>query len=310
MFALTTTEIVAIVIVVILAVLTAGVLLLLLRRLRERRAKLLGELRDRPALIQDRAFNRIAMARREAEILSRQGADVGRPRDLIAQAQGAFDVRNYDHAYELAQQAHEALVHSRLDGPLPSLSPTVHSPAPVATPPPSGPVTVSDSGTMAASTPPPIPKNRAESQFQLRLLDQEIDSAQGRATGSTSVRDAIKLRTDAGAAFDRGEFTDAFRLALKGRRAIGAQVESLPAVGPVAAMPNGGNGGRIGIDPARTAEETASAERCLSCGYPMLPGDAFCRGCGEPRIPRICTKCGAARQPSDTFCGGCGTPFR
>jgi len=308
-FALSSTEIVAIAIVVILAVLVVAVLLLLLRRLRERRAKLLGELRDRPEHIQDRAFNRIAMARREAEILTRQGADIARPRDLIAQAQGAFDVRNYDRAYELAQQAHEALVHSRLDGPLPASPPTAHVPAPAPASPELGSRVGPDAGSIPPPSSAPIPKNRAESQFQLRLLDQELDSAQAGPTGSTSVREATKLRTDAGRAFDRADYTDAFRLALKGRRAIGAQVESLPAAGPGTPVPDDGNGSRNGFDATRSAEQAASAERCPSCGYPTLAGDAFCRGCGEPRTPRICTKCGAARQPSDTFCGGCGTPF-
>jgi hypothetical protein len=282
----------------------------MIRRLRERRAKLLGELQDRPHLMQDRAFNRLSMARRETEILAKQGTDVARPRDLIAQAQGAFDVRNYDRAYQLAQQAHEALVHSRMDtAHLPSaLTPNPLPPvaaAPAAAPSPTaGPVSSSEPAAPASS----IPKNRAESQFQLRLLDQELDSAQQRAPTSAATREAVRLRTESGSAFDHGDYTEAFRLALKGRRAIGAPVESLPLTGVGAPLPNGLGGERSEFDAAQSAEKVAGAERCPTCGYPALPGDSFCRGCGEPRNT-TCANCGSPRQPTDTFCGRCGSSF-
>ena len=304
MSSLTATEITAVVIVVILAIVVLAVLLYMMRRLRERKAKILGELADRPELIQDRAFNRIAMARRESEILARQGADTSRARGLIAEAQGAFDVRNYDGAYQYAQQAHEALVHARSDGArlpasVPSTTPLRANTAPA--PPPASP-------SVPAPT-PTIPKNRAESQFQLRLLDQELDTARQDRPASPTVREATQFRTDAGSAFDRGDFTEAFRLALRGRRAIGAAVESLPVTGGATTRGDGPNGGASAADPTQAAELAASAGRCPHCGYPTLPGDAFCRGCGEPRLPTACPKCGAARQPSDTFCGRCGTPF-
>jgi hypothetical protein len=75
---LSSEEIILIAFIVVLAVIMGGVMLLLLKRLRSRRTKLLSELDDRPELSQDRAFNRLAMARREASILKGQGADVRR----------------------------------------------------------------------------------------------------------------------------------------------------------------------------------------------------------------------------------------
>ncbi len=312
--ALTPLELTAIVIVVVLAIAVIAVLLFLLRRLKERRAKLLGELGTRPEHLPDRAFNRIAMARREADILGRQGADVSRAREQIAQAQAAFDLRNFDRSYELAQQAHEGLVHARTDRtPLPAAS-TSSGPAAMG----SGPTVASPSPTRSASrldpvpVPPPsasLPKNKVESQFQLRLLDQELETARRDRPDSAPTRDAEKSRHDAGAAFDRGDFTEAFRLALKGRRAIGSGVESLPASGAPVAASDGPIGNRAALDPSRAAEEAASGGHCPTCGYPALPGDAFCRGCGEPRVPTACPKCGADRQPADTFCGRCGAAF-
>jgi Double zinc ribbon len=303
---LSSTAIILVVVIVVLAVVVVGLLFFVIRRLRQRRDKLLGELRDRPELVQDRAFNRIAMARREAEILARQGTDVARARDLIAQAQGLFDTRNYDRAYQTAQQAHETLVHARKAAPLaresnPGVPAGPASPPPMAAtvpsrPPPSAPA-------------PGIPKNRAESQFQLRLLDQDLAGAPTNRSKSASRVEATRLRADAGAAFDRGDFTEAFRLALKGRRALGSPVEALPVTprsgGPA---PSAAPSSAVS-DAALTAEQVAGADRCPECGYPALAGDTFCRGCGVPRTAATCAACGAPRKPADTFCGRCGARF-
>jgi len=311
---LTVFELTAIVVVVVLAIVVLGVLLYLRRRLKDRRAQLLGELKDKPELVQDRAFNRLAMARREAEIMAGKGTDVSRPRELIAQSQASFDTRDYDRSYELAQQAHEALVNARADGrraPLASSAPPGSSSPPLKSPS-TGVVLASAASLTGASTAAAVatnlPKNRAESQFQLRLLDQELETARARSPPSSALANAEGYRTDAGAAFDRGDYTDAFRLALRGRRAVGAPVESLPvgaAAGTVVASP----ADRPVEDAARTAEIAAGAERCSKCGYPALPGDSFCRGCGQPRASASCPQCGAGRQPADTFCGRCGSAF-
>ena len=74
-----------------------------------------------PEIRHDRAFNRIAMARREAELLASSGVDITSAQDLIAQAQGAFDNRDFDRAYVSAQSAHELLVAARRPRPLPSV---------------------------------------------------------------------------------------------------------------------------------------------------------------------------------------------
>ncbi|HYB79699.1 MAG TPA: hypothetical protein VEG66_08095 [Thermoplasmata archaeon] len=85
-----------------------------------------GHRSDRPELRYDRAFNRIAMARREAELLASSGVDVSSANNLIAAAQGALDTHDLDRAYESAQSAHEALVAARRSGPLPSLRSSPH----------------------------------------------------------------------------------------------------------------------------------------------------------------------------------------
>lgn len=191
MSSLTSTEIIALVFVVVLAVIVVGLFVYLIRRLRSRRAKLLSDLEDRPQLNQDRAFNRLSMARREAGILAAQGVDVHRAQELIAESQGAFDTRQYDRSYRVAQSAHEALVNARQHGtmtpgaPLPSKGPAASAP-PDTSRLPSGATSTSEPPPSAT---PPIPKNRAESQFQMRLLSDELS-----ALGGARARDPVGRR--------------------------------------------------------------------------------------------------------------------
>lgn len=309
---LTSQQLSLIVIAVILGVIAIATLLFALQRLRRRKAQLLDELKNPPELASDRAFNRIAMARREADLLSRQGNDVGAARQRIAEAQAAFDGRHFERAYQSAQVAHESLVHARRadaplptapNGPAPSGHPVPPSPAPVR-----APTVEPTAGVSAPPTTLPIAKNRAESRFQLNLLDQELETARHARPDSPTLTGAADLGSRAHAAFDRSDFAEAFRLALKGRRALGGPVESLPLVSGEAPSTARGNG-EARRDATIAAETVASATRCPDCGHPMLADDAFCRGCGRPRGVATCAKCGTARRPGDTFCGRCGAPF-
>ena len=299
----------------ILAVVVAGLLFYMLRRLRTRKRRILGELDDRPELNHDRAFNRLAMARREAQILARQGLDVHRAEELIADSQAAFDNRQFDQAYRSAQSAHEALVNARRQGttgsgasapatPLNSVAPGAGARDPSGTTP--------ARATTAASpaTTPAIPKNRAESQFQIRLLGDELAGLPTRRAQDHTAAEARAFKTQASSAFERGDYTNAFRLALRGRRTLGSTVESLPPVGgPGPATPGPANAPPGVSDPTQAAEAAAGAERCPDCGYPALAGDAFCRGCGRPRTPMTCPSCGAPRAGDEPFCGRCGARF-
>lgn len=314
MTSLTSTEIFAIVFVVVLAVIVAGLLLYLLRRLKARRVKLLSDLSDRPELNRDRAFNRLTLARREATILAGQGVDLHRALELIAEAQGAFDTRQYDRAYRVAQSAHEALVNARQKGPMASESPLPSrgaEPFPTAAIPPSNATTVDSPGRLVSAA-PALPKNRAESQFQLRLLTDELAGLPERRARDPVVVDATALKGQSELAFGKGDYSAAFRLALRGRRVLGGSVESLPATSassPMTAttLPNGGSS--ASPDPVHSAEAVAGGERCPDCGYPALAGDAFCRGCGRPRKAMTCPSCGAPRVGNEGFCGRCGARF-
>jgi hypothetical protein len=297
---------VLIALIVVLGVVLIGLALLTLRRLRARRQKLLNDLAVSPRHAGDRAFNRIDMARRETAILDRQGVDTAKARDLIAQAQSAFDQGQFPRAYESAQSAHEALVHAQQTRPL---SGAASPPALASARPP--PTSASGGSVVAtASLPPKLAPNRAESQFQLHLLDSDLDSARGSKGSPSALTTASALRSQAQAAFDREQYTDALRLALRGRRELGGKVETLAVGGGGSATaPAPGGTGGDGDDPTVAAERVASGTRCAQCGYPLRADDGFCRGCGRPLTPALCPKCGAPRTPADTFCGKCGERF-
>jgi len=302
---------------VVLAIVAAGVLLFVIQRLKRRRAQLLADLNRPSPLLPDRAFNRLEMARREEGILARQGTDVTRARELIAQSQSAFDLRQFSRSYELAQSAHEALVHARQGVPIPSgpapaavagaSDPEARGPAAAGR----GPLAPVEAGASApwpsASPVSRLPHHRVESQFELHLLTSELERARAERPNAAAIGAAAGLRDQAQSAFDRQQYTDALRLALKGRRELGSDLGTV-AGGPTTSAASGGADGGA-MDPAGAAEQAAASSRCPQCGYPARADDTFCRGCGLPRQPVVCPRCGADRAPSDTFCGRCGERF-
>lgn len=280
-----------------------------LHRYRLRRLKEMRDGEGAPRLASDRAYNRLALARREADVLAHQGGDVGRARQLIDLADRSLAAHDFDRAFQLAQSAHETLVQARRT---PLRSPAPLSNGPGASSPATGATSAASGGSLppasAAGGPDPAAKNRTEAQFQLHLFQGELASATGSGATEREVGEARTLLVQAQSAFDRADYGEAFRLSLRGRRKVGAHVETVgaPAAGgrTLAAGPASPAG-----DPAEAAAAVAAQERCPACGHPTVAGDTFCRGCGAARTPTACPKCGADRTPIDTFCGRCGERY-
>lgn len=295
--------------VVALAV-VAMVTFYVLRRYRLRRLQELHGEAGGPEAARDRAFNRLALARREAEVLAAQGGDVEQAQQLIDLASRSLDGGSSDRAYQLAQSAHETLVKARREAtPGRGHSPSGSGAAPVTSALPRSVPGGAVSGTPREGGPSsPMPKNRAESQFQLRLFEQEIAAAAKGGGDRARVGGAKELYVQAHAAFARAEYAEAFRLALRGRRQVGGHVESL---GPPPPSPGGEGGGASQPtgDPLQAAERVAAQERCPVCGHPTVAGDVFCRGCGTAHSSPSCPRCGAPRTTTDAFCGRCGQRY-
>ncbi len=317
MSALSASETVALAVGLILTVVLIGVAFYVLRRLRARRQHLHGDSPPTPEVASDRAFNRLAMARTEVDVLERQGVDVGRARDLVHLSEASFGRREFDRAYELAQSAHESLVVARRgaksgaprpSAPVPT-APLLLDPKSAVAPPATG--TRADPPISPEPAMSKVPKNRVESQFEMRLLDGDLEAANRDRPSQAGTQRAAKLRKDAQAAYDRADYTEAFRLALRGRREVGGKVETLDLGPPLssAATPGSAAASPESANPMLEAERVAGSERCPQCGHPNLSSDAFCRGCGIPTAPAACPKCGEPRRKIDTFCGRCGQKF-
>ncbi|MCI4350048.1 MAG: zinc ribbon domain-containing protein [Thermoplasmata archaeon] len=285
-----------------------------LRRLRKRRATLAKELSDSPALLPDRAFNAIAIARSEASVLTREGFDVQRQVERLNEAQGLSDRHDYLAAVALARSVHDTMVQIRRTGVVPATAsgsggatpsaaatrsaraggPSSEGFRPELLPTELGPEPADDATDPDVPASMRLPKNRVESQFELELLTDEL----GRTPPTnTALGEATALRTQASAAFGQSDYTEALRLALRGRRRLGSKVDGLASPASPGARSTG---------PA--AATGPLTPRCSACGQELRPDDVFCRACGAPRPGGNCPRCGAAFEGADQFCGRCGAP--
>jgi hypothetical protein len=305
----TDTLVIDIVLISILVVVCIAVGVLAWQALRRRRDQLRSEINASHASVEERAFNRIQIGRSAADHLERSGADVSGSRRLLDQASKSYDAGHHDDALALASSAHATLL-AQTKSPAPLAPATLSVPAPDTASPadssPGAPITptmspppTSEPSNEGTATPPGrLPKNKAESHFQLRLLDEEIAAGGPAGTTASTVTGVQAFAREAHASYDRGDFTDALRVALKGRRTLGARLETLP---PSSVLP------ATAAD-APTATAPGGSDRCRKCGQPLRPGDMFCRGCGAAVAATNCARCGDSLEGSDQFCGRCGAP--
>ena len=290
--------------------------------------------RESLSIVEDRAYNQIQLGRAAADRLSRTGVDVSEARALLDRAEASRASGAYPAAIEQAKKAQDVLAAARsgtppvtggsmssgnpsggASTPLSRASPSTTSASVRDSPTNPGGATGGPAGVFAGTEElPPVsgpsraPKNKMEAHFQLSLASDELDKARSSGPVPKTLREADNLFTQGQAAYDKGDFTEALRLALKSRRALGARVEGLPVhAGPV--VPAGTPGvetlGASG-QPAATPAEPSFGQKCPKCGRTAAPTDQFCRGCGAPIPPSLCTSCGAPLLAGDRFCGKCG----
>jgi hypothetical protein len=306
-------SLIAYLVVAALVVIAVATLLLLVvrNRYRARLAALKGQLKDSPEFLDDRSYNQLRLAKAEAAALAKQGVDTTMANHAIADAESAGRRRDYEGALRSARLAHELLVNmrTRADAGLPPTVPfsvSMNDPGTASTPlnrasaptPPAAPPLDASAGADPDAPAPRLAKNRAESHFQMGLLREETDRAASARPGDPAVENARGAGASAQQAYDRADYTEALRLALRARRQLGVEIESLPA--PTTRIP-----------PTPTSGPTASSAPagtipCARCGRPLKGSDRFCRGCGTARAPTACAACGSSLEPGDQFCAGCG----
>jgi double zinc ribbon protein len=301
---------------VLLAVLF--VFLYFIVQLRRRRAQLASEPIPTREQLDDRAYNQIHIARASAERLQRSGVDVSQVLALLDNAERARARGDPDTATALARSGQETLLRLRSAPPrgVPASAGTAATGA--SAPAPAGDGAWIDGRTGAAAPPtalpdPPtsgsaarLPKNKAESRFQLSLLDEDVKRAEASDPKGAGTTEGRTLLRDGQSAFERGDYTEALRLGLRGRRRVGARLETLAPTRSTQPEPDDDS---EAPGPAPEPDQAGPAT-CANCGAPMKGADGFCRACGSPRSSARCGQCGEALAPDDRFCGACGGPIR
>jgi hypothetical protein len=190
-------------------------------QLRRRRAQMADEPMPTREQLDDRAFNQIHIARAAADRLHRSGVPVDQVLTLLDNAEKARARGDPDTATALARSAQETLVRLRS-------TPPSRVPPPLDAALPSGTTTAPREGAWlearpSASAPPPVrdetaasdapvgrlPKNKAESRFQLNLLEEDLRRSESSTPNTPESVEGRTLLSDGRAAFERGDYTGA-----------------------------------------------------------------------------------------------------
>jgi Double zinc ribbon len=269
--------------------------------------------------VEDQAFNQIRIARAGADRMARDGFDVDSVRASLDGAEATIRSGNPREALRVAKNASEKMMEIRSRGPSggavapnPSAQPSV---APLTFAGPTGPSasfasalsgSPDPSGGEAEAVParPKLPAHQVEARFALQMLASDLDRTPPKNGKAAARKEAVQLQGQAQDAYDRKEYTEAWKLALRGRRRLGGEIESV-APRPLLSAPSG----PTPVEAASGELTTPSSTPCPKCGKSNGPEDRFCRACGTTLAAPKCARCGRANDPTDQFCGTCGSPL-
>lgn len=347
MSALTENQIIGITLAIICLALFA---IWILRAMGLRRKRFLKEMRGATAESPgDAAHNQILTTRAILDRLESQGNNVAAPRALLEEAQEKFDAGRYAPALQLARQARSMLNTQATTGGSPSSS---RVRVPVGTPrkaqkeemlyrdiaqgnrrsPRGGTESPASRSMDDSEIPEPdpsasgptipelrktVPKNQLESRFEINLL---VESLEGRP--ESAFPEARKLLTAARRSFERADYSEALRLALRGRKALGTGTEETITLSPgtlvenppetplpSAARSSAPSAAGDVVPEPDTGGTRSTTVRCSRCDQENPASNKFCRGCGKPLAEPVCPRCQKPILSEDAFCGVCGAPI-
>jgi hypothetical protein len=338
---LNTGEIISLVLLVVALILIA---IYVMYRLRRRREAFLQEKED-PSWMEDIAYNQIRITRNLVERRENEGVDVARAREILKEAEDRQKSGDFEHAQALAKSARaelsnpttprvvrqrvpirEAKSDDNANVPYRDLSARVgdkkDASASVV------PLSEEKSDKVAPEQPSDevapiqeyrknVPKNYLEARFELQMLESDI-----KGRDPKQVSDEItRIFGDAKRAFDREDYTECLRLALRGRRLLGSANMQTISVSPGTTMETPQEPLPVarrssGPPPeadvkveATTGEVKPTSVACRRCGKENPAENRFCRGCGLPLAGPKCPRCLKEVAPEDTYCGSCGSPL-
>lgn len=323
--------------------------------LKKRRKTILDKFNtDKPEWIEDNAHNQILTTKALIDRAERNGDDVAAARSRLQDAEDRAKAGDFEQAFSIAKQARDVLPKNvptravKRKVPVQSTSPP--SPSPKQEQPGVAPAenkeemlyrdiatggVVSGGGQtredMSPKRPedqeegekPPmvefrqkVPKNYLEAKFEISLLEDALTKLP-----PESSPESRKLLVTAKKAWEKENYSDALRMAMRGKRALeqksddtipltaGTTVD-VPPQTPVAAAARSSapmSGDDYKMEPA-TGEARPTTVVCSRCNKENPAKNKFCRGCGKPLAAPLCPRCQKAIEADDAFCGTCGAP--
>lgn len=207
--------------------------------------------------LREEAYNSVESARAISRILSRKGVNVEDANAIIMKAEALYREGDYGGAKSLSDEAKRIMDRSRqeklitkeerevkvLEKKEEDLSPTF-------------------------VLQKKYPENYLAAKFSLEMAQSMYDSS-----SEEDRRGALVYLEEAKKAFDRNDFSESLRYAIKTQKYLKKEIEEL---------------------------------KCPSCGVTVNQGDVYCWNCGTRLKMEKCPRCGAEVQPNDKFCRSCG----
>ena len=167
------------------------------------------------------------------------------------------------------------------------------------------------------------PKDYMEARFMLSSLRNDLEQVPPERMKDPALKEARDWAQKSQVAFDRKDYTESLRLAMRGRRRMGGTGISTISVGagtvvespPEEISPSAQRSSappmatQVAALPGTAPTSPPGKVACGRCGRVNTPGDRFCRGCGAPLAPPKCPRCQRPVEADDKFCHACGSPL-
>jgi ribosomal protein L40E len=239
-------------------------------------------------ILQDDAYNSIQTTKAVAEALKTRGRVSKEANLLIIEAEAAFQRGNHLYALESINKAKDLLKNVKQDAdPVAAIVSKV----------------VTKGGEEKCEVPfqeaRKMPKNYLESKFMIcsvRNILAQSGSKEKNAVAEENLRQADER-------FQKEDYTEALKLALRAKRALDGGADS---IGPMESKPIAADA-QVERLPPQPKSLRGPSKSCVRCGASLTEGDVYCRKCGlkVDRSPK-CSRCGEKLAEDDIFCRKCG----
>ncbi len=272
------------IILAVLGIILAIVVFLELRYFRSKRKN-----RVDLKIMQDDAYNSIQTTKAVAQTLKARGRTSKEANLLIIEAEAAFERGNHLYGLESINKAKDLLKSAKEEKSDPIVS--IISKA--------SPKSSEEKCEVPFQEARKLPKNYLESKFMICSVRDIL--VQSSAIEKNAVAEANLKQADE--SFQKEDYTEALKLAIRAKRALDGGADS---IGPIEPKPvNKDSGVERLAPPPKSLREPS--KRCVRCGSSLTEEDVYCRKCGlkVDRSPK-CSSCGEKLAEDDIFCRKCG----